>query len=165
MQFLELFADEELQESFPGISATVISFCRKTELPVYITIAQALEQIEDVVDLLESEVEGDSPKVMTPVQTILELRDVTSRIPLDSPTDNELTLAIQLVRGHSVVEIFPVDGTRWETHPRILSFSLSRDSSLLSPWLHANTSATSRSSEDMQNTRTRSDRHCRRPIK
>ena len=35
--------DEELLGSFAAIVASLISFCRKTELPVYIGIDEALE--------------------------------------------------------------------------------------------------------------------------
>jgi hypothetical protein len=39
LQYLESAADEELLGSFAGISASLIAFCRRTELPVYIAIA------------------------------------------------------------------------------------------------------------------------------
>ena len=48
-------ADEELLGSFAGIAASLIAFCRKTELPVYISIAQALEALDDATVLLEEE--------------------------------------------------------------------------------------------------------------
>ena len=57
MQSLERSADEELLGSFAGISAFLISFCRSTELPVNIAIAEALESMDDIEDLLSSEVE------------------------------------------------------------------------------------------------------------
>ena len=40
-------ADEEYMGSFAGIAASLISFCRNTELSVYIRIAEALEGMED----------------------------------------------------------------------------------------------------------------------
>jgi hypothetical protein len=43
MQSLERSADEDLLGSFAGISASLILFCRSTELQVYIAIAEALE--------------------------------------------------------------------------------------------------------------------------
>jgi len=54
LQSLERSADEELLGSFAGISASFISFCRPTELPVYIAIAEALEGMEDAIELLNS---------------------------------------------------------------------------------------------------------------
>jgi hypothetical protein len=44
-------ADEELLGSFAGIAASLISFCRKIELPIYISIAEALEAFGDEADL------------------------------------------------------------------------------------------------------------------
>ena len=61
MQSLERSADEELLGSFAGISASLISFCRSTELPVYIAIAEALESMDDIEDLMCSEVEVPPP--------------------------------------------------------------------------------------------------------
>jgi hypothetical protein len=40
-------ADEEFMGYFAGIATALISFCRNTELPVYITIAEALERTEN----------------------------------------------------------------------------------------------------------------------
>ncbi len=55
LQSLERSADEEILGSFAGISASLISFCRSTELPVYIAITEALESMDDIEDLLCSE--------------------------------------------------------------------------------------------------------------
>jgi len=41
--------------SFAGISASLIVFCRKTELPVYIVIAEALESMGDAEDMVNGE--------------------------------------------------------------------------------------------------------------
>ena len=46
LQSLERSADEELLGSFAGMSASLISFYRSTELPVYIAIAEALESMD-----------------------------------------------------------------------------------------------------------------------
>ena len=73
MQSLERSSDEELLGSFAGISASLISFCRSTELPVYIAIAEALESMDDIEDLLSSEVE-----VPTPL-SILHVGEVAAR--------------------------------------------------------------------------------------
>ena len=40
-------ADEDFLGSFAVIAASLISFCRKTELEVYIRIAEALEDLGD----------------------------------------------------------------------------------------------------------------------
>jgi hypothetical protein len=40
--------DEEFLGTFVGITAALITFCRSTELPVYIKIAEALEGMENV---------------------------------------------------------------------------------------------------------------------
>jgi hypothetical protein len=44
LQSMALAANEELMGSFAGIAASLISFYRNTELPVYIRIAEALEE-------------------------------------------------------------------------------------------------------------------------
>ena len=46
LQSLALAANEEFMGSFAGIAAALISFCRNTELPAYIRIAEALEGTE-----------------------------------------------------------------------------------------------------------------------
>ncbi len=40
-------ADQEFLGSFAWITEALVAFCRNTELPVYISIAQALEALED----------------------------------------------------------------------------------------------------------------------
>ncbi len=47
LQSLERNADEEMLGSFAGISASLIAFCRKTKLHVYISISKALEVMGD----------------------------------------------------------------------------------------------------------------------
>ena len=54
MQLLERSEDEELLGSFAGISASLISFCRSRELHVYVAIAEALEEMGDVEELLNN---------------------------------------------------------------------------------------------------------------
>jgi hypothetical protein len=44
---MEASAGEEYLGSFAGIAAALISFCKKTELQVYIRIAEALETLGD----------------------------------------------------------------------------------------------------------------------
>jgi len=55
LRSLERAADEDLMGSFAGISASLIAFCRKTELPVYIAIADALESMGDAEDMRNGE--------------------------------------------------------------------------------------------------------------
>ncbi len=76
MQSLDRSSDEELLGSFAGISASLISFCRSTELPVYIAIAEALESTDDIEDLMCNEVEVPP--------SILQVREVAART-LGSP--------------------------------------------------------------------------------
>ncbi len=61
LKSLEQSADEELLGSFAGIIASLISFCRSTELPVYIAIAEALEGMGDAIELLNGEEEDHTP--------------------------------------------------------------------------------------------------------
>ncbi len=46
LKSLNAATNEEYMGSFAGIAATLIYFCRNTELPVYIKIAEALEGTE-----------------------------------------------------------------------------------------------------------------------
>jgi len=46
-------ADEEHFGSFATIAASLISFCRKTELHVYVGIAEALKAMGDAAEILE----------------------------------------------------------------------------------------------------------------
>jgi len=43
---LKFCADEEFLGSFAAIASALISFCKKTNLPVYIRIAEALEELD-----------------------------------------------------------------------------------------------------------------------
>jgi hypothetical protein len=73
LQSLECSADEELLGSFAEISASLISFCRSTELLVYIAIAEALESMDDIEDLMSSDVEVPTPLF------IIQVREVAAR--------------------------------------------------------------------------------------
>ena len=101
LQSLERAADEEFMGSFASISAALISFCRRTGLPVYISIAEAIERMGDTAEMLEVQDIDPSPMV----HTILEVSEVAERTPMEIPTDDQLILATELVRGHSVVEV------------------------------------------------------------
>ncbi len=66
--------------SFAGISASLNVLCRKTELPVYIIIAEALEIMEDPAEFLNEEGTGivllPDPLLML---TIQDLKEVAAR--------------------------------------------------------------------------------------
>jgi hypothetical protein len=94
LQSLEDSADEEFLGSFAAIAAALISFCRKTELRVYIRIAEALESLDD------PESEGACP-TLRGVQEVM-LRTETLREPL---TTEETASATDLVRGTRTVEV------------------------------------------------------------
>ena len=55
LQSLEKAADEELLGSFAGIFVSLIAFCRRTKLPVYIAKAEALLSMGDAEDMLNGE--------------------------------------------------------------------------------------------------------------
>ncbi len=46
-------ADEEFIGSFAGIASSLIAFCRKTNLPIYIRIAKAMEALSDPINASE----------------------------------------------------------------------------------------------------------------
>ena len=86
LQSLERAADEELLGSFAGISASLISFCTSTKLHVYITIAEALEGMADVSELLNSGEEDLVPL------SILQVREVAAKSFLPPPPRMLLSL-------------------------------------------------------------------------
>ena len=79
--------------SSAGIAASLITFCRKTDLLFYIAIAEALDAIGDAAGLLESEADGIDLDSSTIVSFIRELGEVAARILANTPTDDQLTLA------------------------------------------------------------------------
>jgi hypothetical protein len=105
LQTLERAADEELLGSFAGIAASLIAFCSRTELPVYIVIAEALESMGDVEDMLNEGNPIMEEGQATTVEAIQAVRSAATRVATYPPTDDELLFATQLVRGHGVVEI------------------------------------------------------------
>ena len=56
LESLSRSSDEEFLGSFAAFDASLISFCRKTELPVYIRIAKAPEGLGDNVDQREEDI-------------------------------------------------------------------------------------------------------------
>ena len=86
--------DEEFLGSFAAVSASLISFCRKAELQVYIRIAEALENLND---------QGVNPSCPI-VCGIKEVDDTTEHL-WDYLSEGETMVATQLVRDHILVGI------------------------------------------------------------
>ena len=93
-------ADEELVGSFAGIASSLIEFGRKTELPIYMGIDEALEALGDTVDLME---EDTPPSDERPCLSVAAIADDAARVAtsLSIPSDDELRTATHLVRGHT----------------------------------------------------------------
>ena len=67
------------------ISASLIAFCRRTKLPVYIAIVKALESMGDAKGMLNSE-DFDSQEGQTEsVATIRAIRSAAARAVTDPP--------------------------------------------------------------------------------
>jgi hypothetical protein len=97
---------------------------------VYIAIAEALESMDVIEDLLSSEV-----KVPTPLY-IFQIRKVAARTLGPPSFDDAYTLASQLVKGHALVEV-PGLWSRDGDNPRIPSPCQNQDLFPITPWLHA----------------------------
>jgi len=97
-------ADEEFVGSFAGIASSLIELCRKTELPIYISIAEALEALGDVAEILEEDL---PPSKELPCVSVAAIAVAAARVAtsLSIPSDEEMRTATHLVRGHSVVEV------------------------------------------------------------
>jgi hypothetical protein len=97
-------ADEVLLGSFVVIATSLISFCQKTELPIYLGIADALEAMGDVAVILE---EAVSPSPEYPCESLEAIRAMSVKATkcTSLTTDQELTLATQFIKGHSIVEV------------------------------------------------------------
>ena len=76
LNYLSRSADEKLLGSFAAIAASLISFCRKTELPVYVGIDEALEAMGDAAEILE-EIFPLSPE--SSCETLDAIRAVSER--------------------------------------------------------------------------------------
>ena len=79
----------------------MITFRKKTELPIYICIAEAVEALADVTDPSEGETLPNLAPKLTSIRDAAE-RAETALSPLSS---DELKLASQLIKGHCVVEV------------------------------------------------------------
>jgi hypothetical protein len=97
-------ADEEFLGSFAAIAALLTSFCRKTKLLIYIRIAEVLERLGDNDDLLEEAIPLSPKHPCVPLEAI---RFVSERASASTypPTEDELTLATHIIKGHSIVKV------------------------------------------------------------
>ncbi len=97
-------ADKEFLGPFAGIEASLIAFYRKTELPVYASIVRALEGVGDAAALPKEET---PPSADSPCASSAAVKAVAERVTTTLPplTDEELTFATQLIRGHYMVEV------------------------------------------------------------
>ena len=89
------YADEEFLGSFAAIASALVSFSMKTNLLVYIRIAEALEEL-------------DSPQPAgTPGATGTLIMEVNNRVQTMGVdiTDEELDSVSLLVKGHMLVEV------------------------------------------------------------
>ena len=93
-------AYEEFLGSFATIAASLIAFYRKTELPIYIAMADALESMGDDGDTSDETVDN-------PCEVLEDVKSAAERASsaLSQTSDEELALASHLIRGHSVVEV------------------------------------------------------------
>ena len=93
LQTLAAAADEELLGSFAGIAAALISFCRNTEIPAYIRIAEALERTEDI----------DADTGCATIDGVKEAYERTEWLR-GSLSEEESSTATEQVKGSRVVE-------------------------------------------------------------
>jgi hypothetical protein len=94
LQSLESSADEEFLGSFVVISASLKAFFRNADLQVYTTIAETLKALDNMV----------GTQSCPTTQGIMEVyeRSADLRVFL---SEEESLVAIQLVRGHKLVEV------------------------------------------------------------
>ena len=74
------------------------------ELPLYISIVEALEALGDIAVMLEEDL---PPSEEMPCLTVAAIAAAAARVAtsLSIPSDEELRTATHLVRGHAVVEV------------------------------------------------------------
>ncbi len=114
-------ANEEFLGSVAGIVTSLIAFCRKTELPVYIRFAMTLEDVRNASDLLE---EDNPPSMPNSCASLTAVQEAATRAAsvLSMPTDEELTPATQHIRGHDVVEVPGKWNRHWDAPPTPLFY-------------------------------------------
>ena len=90
--------------SFAGIASSLVKFCRKTDLPIYIDIAEALEALGDAAEMLEEDL---PPTKELPCVSVSAIATAAARVAtsLSIPSDEEMLTVNHLVRGHSVVKV------------------------------------------------------------
>jgi hypothetical protein len=93
--------DEEFIGSFAAIASSLISVCRKTNLPIYIRIAEVVEALADPITAEDEEV------LLNPAPMLSAIRNTAERVEdaLSPLSTDKLNLATQLIKGHSVVEV------------------------------------------------------------
>jgi len=101
LKSLSRSAEEEFIGSFAAIASSLIAFCMKTNLPIYIRISEAVEALANPGSALEEEV------LLNPTPMLTAIRDTAERVEeaLSPLSNEELNLATQLIKGHSVVEV------------------------------------------------------------
>ena len=70
-------ADEEFLGSFAAIASSQITFCRKTELPIYFRIAEAVEALANIMDPSEGEARYNPAPLLTAIQNAAERAEIT----------------------------------------------------------------------------------------
>ena len=105
--------------SFVGIASSLIEFCKKTELPIYIGIAEALEALGDVAELLEEDL---PPLEDPPCVSVAAIAAAAARVAtlLSLPSDEEMRTATHLVREHSVVEVLDKSNRTGDVEPELI---------------------------------------------
>ena len=78
-----------------------MSFCKKTNLPIYIRIDEAVEALAASGVASEDEVMSNHAPMLSAIRNVAK-RAEEALSPLSSV---ELNLATQLIKGHSVVEV------------------------------------------------------------
>ena len=69
---LSLSADEELLGSFAAIASSLVTFCMKTKLPIYMCIAEAMEALADATDPSEGEALSNLAPTLTSIRDAAE---------------------------------------------------------------------------------------------
>jgi hypothetical protein len=98
MKSLSRSADEEFLGSFATIASSLISFCRKTDLPIFIRIGEAVEALADTVDTGEDALQPNNlaPTMLTAIRNVAE----RAEFALSLLSMDELNSASQFVKDH-----------------------------------------------------------------
>ncbi len=73
----------------------------KTELPIYIRIAEEVEALTDTVEQADGEIQSNTTSMLSAIQNVAERAEVV----LSPLSTDELTLVSQHIKGHSIVEV------------------------------------------------------------